>query len=244
MKNRHWRIAAAGLFAALAVSACSKSAEDHARDFDREADNNPVLTTLRDTDPVFYQQIRDRAASRLAAGTPDSDVVASIHNEMRAYTMRQAPFVASAPGAQVLDVMRTEAAVIDHLQQTNVELCAAFAMTGLEGDIRPDAPLKALIDTAAAARLKAGRAGQDDPQDRQDPAQADFLALYASMQAAGVPEADLQRFFGEGLNGATARQQCDVTTAFYHAILAQPPARAEQVAAYVIKTVAEQQPTG
>lgn len=244
MKHRHWRIAAASLAAALAVSACTKTAADHARDFDREADNNPVLTTLRDTDPVFYQQIRDRAASRLASGTPDSSVLASLHSEMRAYTVRQAPYVASAPGTQVLEVMRTEAAVIDHLQQTNVALCAAFAMTGLEGDIRPDAPLKALIDTAAAARLKAGRAGQDDPQDRQEPNEADFMAVYTSMQASGLGEADLQTFFGEGLHGATARQQCDVTTAFYHAILAQPPARAEQVAAYVIKTVAEQQPGG
>lgn len=244
MNHRHWRIAAVGLVAALAVSACTKTAEDHAQDFDREADKNAVLTTLRDTDPVFYQQIRDRAASRLAAGTPDRDVVASLHSEMRAYTTRQAPFVASAPAAQVLEVMRTEAAVIDHLKQTNVELCAAFAMTGLEGGVQLDAPLKALIDAAAAARLRAGRSGQDDPQDRQEPAQADFLALYASMEGAGVPEADLQRFFGEGLDGATVRQQCDVTTAFYHAILAQPPARAEQVAAYVIKTVAEQQPGG
>src|SRR5690606_533099 len=108
MNYRHWRLAAAGLFAVLAVSACTKTAEDHAREFDRETDDNHVLTTLRDTDPVFYQQMRDRAASRLAAGTPDREVVASIHKEMRAYTTRQAPFVASAPAAEMLEVMRTE----------------------------------------------------------------------------------------------------------------------------------------
>lgn len=244
MNHRHWRIAAAGLFAALAVSACTKTAEDHAREFDREADDNIVLTTLRDTDPVFYQQMRDRAASRQAAGMPDREVVASIQKEMRAYTTRQAPFVASAPGAEVLAVMRTEEAVIQHLQRTDVELCAAFAMTGLEGGFRPDAPLQALVDTAAAARLKAGKAGHDNPQDRQEPTEADFLALYTSMQASGLAEADLQTFFGEGLHSATARQQCDVTTAFYGAILAQPPARAEQMSAYVIKTVAVQQPAG
>lgn len=244
MKHRHWRIAAVGLLAALAVSACTKSAEDHARDFDRAADDNIVLTALRDTDPVFYQQMRDRAASRQAAGVPDREVVAAIQTEMRAYTGRQAPFVASAPGADVLAVLRTEEAVIQHLQRTDVAMCAAFAMTGLEIGYRPDAPLQALLDTAAAARLKAARAGQDDPQDRQEPAQADFLALYASMQAAGVPEAHLQQFFGEGMDGAPARQQCDVTTAFYGAILAQPTARAEQVAAYVIKTVAAQQTAG
>ena len=240
MTQRHWRLAGASLFVALAVSACTKTAEDHARDMDREANRDAVLGALRDNDPRFYAQIRDRAASRLASGMDEAQVLVSVQGEMRAYGLRQGPNVAKAPGAAVIDVMESEARLIEHLQDTDVGLCAAFAITGMPAGHVPTRTQKTFIDRAATARLVAGKAGRDTPVDRDDPTEADFIAVYQTMLNDGVPEQAAQRFFNEGLGSSTPREQCDVTTAFYSAILGQPRERAEKVSAFVIRTVAEQ----
>lgn len=240
MRQQKLFASAAVLAMALAVAACSRSAEDYAADVDRSAEQDVVLKTLKETDPIFYGQVRDRAAGRLAAGETEPDVLAAVQNEMRAYGLRQAPHVAAAPGASVIEVMQAEKAVIEHLQRTDVATCAQFAMAGLPVGYQPNGQMKALIDRAASARLLAAQAGRASPQQRSDPSQADFAAVYQTMLDGGLNEADAQQFFGTGMGSAPERQQCDVTTAFYSAILAQPRARAETVSAFIIKTVAEQ----
>lgn len=225
---------------ALVLAGCTKTAEDYAADVDRSADQDVVLKTLRETDPTFYGQIRDRAAGRLAAGEKEPEVLAAVQNEMRAYGLRQAPYVSAAPGAAVIEVMQAEKAVIEHLQRTDVATCAQFAMAGLPTGYQPDGQMKSLIDRAASARLLAAQAGKASPQQRTEPSQADFMAVYQTMIDGGMNEADAQQFFGTGMGSAPERQQCDVTTAFYSAILAQPPVRAQTVSAFIIKTVAEQ----
>lgn len=226
--------------AAVVVAGCTKTAEDYAADVDRSADQDVVLKTLRETDPTFYGQIRDRAAGRLAAGEKEPEVLAAVQTEMRAYGLRQAPYVSAAPGASVIEVMQAEKAVIEHLQRTDVSTCAQFAMAGLPTGYQPDGQMKSLIDRAASARLLAAQAGKASPQQRTEPGEADFIAVYQTMVDGGLNEAEAQQFFGAGLGSASERQKCDVTTAFYNAILSQPTARAENVSAFIIKTVAEQ----
>lgn len=226
--------------ATVVMTACTKTAEDYAADVDRSANQDVVLKTLRETDPTFYGQIRDRAAGRLAAGEKEPEVLAAVQTEMRAYGLRQAPYVSAAPGASVIEVMQAEKAVIEHLQRTDVATCAHFALAGLPTRYQPDGQMKSLIDRAASARLMAAQAGKASPQQRADPSQADFVAVYQTMLDGGLNEADAQQFFGVGMASAPDRQKCDVTTAFYSAILAQPTARAETVSAFIIKTVAEQ----
>lgn len=132
--------------AAVVVAGCTKTAEDYAADVDRSADQDVVLKTLRETDPTFYGQIRDRAAGRLAAGEKEPEVLAAVQTEMRAYGLRQAPYVSAAPGASVIEVMQAEKAVIEHLQRTDVSTCAQFAMAGLPTGYQPDGQMKSLID--------------------------------------------------------------------------------------------------
>jgi hypothetical protein len=224
----------------LAISACTKTTEDYAAEVDRNAERDVVLKTLQETDTTFYGQIRDRAAGRLAAGESEAEVLEAMQAEMRAYGLRQAPYVAAAPGGAVVEVMQAEKALIEHLQATDVDTCAQFAMAGLPAGYQADARTKPLIDRAATARLVAGQSGRASPVTREDPGQADFVAVYETMVAGGVDEALGQQFFGTGLMSAPPRTQCDVTAAFYSAVVAQPPARAEAVSAFIIKTVAKQ----
>ena len=239
MRNFGTVVALCVVAAFAAVGCSSPTAETYAAGIDRESETDVALGMLRETDPAFYGSLRGRASTRLASGDSPVAVRTELMSEIRAYTLRQAPYVAAAPAVQLIPVVETERDLIRHLQATDIETCAAFAMRGLPSSYRPRGETLAFVNTAASARLVAAKAGRETPVSRGEVTESDAQALYTAMAAKGLPEAATMALFDGSLPIHPARTQCDVTVAFYDVMLNLPPESRQRVAAVVLKAAAE-----
>jgi hypothetical protein len=141
--------------------------------------------------------------------------------------------IVSAPDAELRAGAAADLAAAQSLQRSDVALCAAFMGDGLPPGSRPSAEAMALIDHAAALRLRAAHAGEAlrMPRISSVAASRAWMTRLAANDAASAALISSRR-----IEGSPPEQQCRAGIALYQAALDLPPAQGGEVIANLFRS--------
>lgn len=200
---------------------------------ERELAEHPEMAetraVLRDYYPDAWRGVLQDLSQGANSGDLSQAEVALFHRMRRMMVSKRHSIIA-APDADLIAIAQIYLTLSEALRESDVSLCATFFMRGLSPGYRVDPQVRALIDRASAAQLRAAyhaENGQRSP--RRAATDADLGRWFEQIERASPQSATL--FAEERLETATPQQQCDASVAMWGAAAALPPSQSAIVTA-------------
>jgi hypothetical protein len=141
--------------------------------------------------PDDYRSMVSQIAAimRSSATSADDTVERKGAEMMEALRHRYASFVKFASASDLRDLIQTQTAVYDAINQDDPDLCAKIAVDGPMSVVGTGFAQKylGLLNPQVVALFKAARSGQDAPIARSEPTDDDWAAIGDKMRADGAP---------------------------------------------------------
>jgi hypothetical protein len=200
-----------------------------------------LFTTMKTTHPRELADFTQRMSKLMRGGSSLETIRREGYDFLKKSAESHVQAVAQAPRSELIEVRKTQRALLKALENHDVMLCAQFVMTGAvfvpnaQGEIRP------LLMDANVAVWKAAAAGRDRPAKREIPKEwreSEAVPLIEAMRIAGMSDTDLQVFTSPyGMPSAPAWQQCAIGVYLWEAVDSLPADTSDLVTAMMMSQV-------
>lgn len=162
---------------------------------------------------------------------------------MLRFMVSKAPSIARASDADLIDVVRVNLALLEHLQGSDPAACARILSTGPTPDMRMTPALLARLNAVNETQLRAASRGEADPTtDRGAMTADDFAALGTRLMDLDPEIATLVA--EDRLPQSTTAQQCSAGVLMFRAIADMPLGQAARfIAATMLAAAAARAPS-
>lgn len=230
--------------AGWAINAYRQSSFGMEREFDELMRTEPVMQAFAASYPQEFQAFRDGMIVQITEHSATrEDVRRAAFDWSRAFMLERMDALAAAPDAELAAVITADGEVLRYFQATNIGVCAEHAMVGIGASTTLPPGSEDYLSRATVARIRAARAGEDNPIPRPDPSPADVAALEAAMRSAGMTERAVSGMLGGTILAAQPAQQCDATVGLFDGLEALPIAQSGPIYAFILRNAPDSAPS-
>lgn len=154
---------------------------------------------------------------------------------MRGITQKYMQNMILAPDEEMTVFIKTQQALINHLQQEDIQQCADFGMRGFKEDIILSPKAMDLAAETGIAQIKGIRAGIDNPTARDAATPEDWKVVFQVMMQHGATPEDIQRLATAATTPLTTEQECNISVKMFAAIASLPQAMRGKVFATMLR---------
>lgn len=243
-ERRNWRAGARALLmggaACLLLASCNVSREQEAEHIERDILATPgqqqLWRTIKDEYPQDFDALIEQLQSLDFQERRDEARIEAVGTDwLLNFLDRIAPSAVTAPPAEILSWSATERDLYSVLQRGAIEECAAMTMGQPITVQRSNAAATAAIARRNLAFVQAAAAGRRDPQDYDEPDEADWARLGDAIAATGL-DPQLQDTLGSeaAMLALSQPQQCEIGVALFTGIADLPDDVEPEMAAFML----------
>jgi len=238
------------LFAGVVGRSCTQAAfdsgqrmltptSDYEAQLDRIADNDPALSKFRAAFPAEWLSFRAAMATDVKSSMSLEELKRRSADRMRSFMISNIDLTASAPVAELNEMLSAEREFVEYLANHGPLLCAQYGMAGLSGTETLSTTGIGLMTEVAILRLNATQRGRDQPEKYGTLTADDANDLMSGMRNNGASSTVVSMMMTDASVG-TPDEQCEGTLAIYRAIDRMPDAQAARVYSVILRAAAEQ----
>lgn len=210
---------------------------------DRAIASDPSITgiyeVLEEEFPEDYAGLRATIIGAIEDGANDETAFAASQGFMIQFMARNAHLFAVAPEAELFAARDTAVRVMDMLAADDTGMCARYATTGLRHDDAPRMRTKLAMGQLTEEQIRVMAAGRDNPVERGDASEADWIAYGDAMFERGMTDPEIDDFYvgGTRLLAADQATQCRIGQAIHHAMADLPDDASARISAIMLVPV-------